>query len=87
MQKKTKRNWEREVKYIVLMLIYLSYSSFKKPRHLCVKSGLALGFDRVSSYLFSIILEVLLFKKNNTHIKTQILHPNSSSEMKVVNDN
>lgn len=48
MQKKG--NWEPEVKLIVLMLIYLSYSSFKKFRHLCVKSGI-LEFDRVVIYL------------------------------------
>lgn len=57
----------------------LSYYHFKKLGHLCVKSGLILGFGRVSGCLFDVTLEVLLQKK---HIKT--CHPSSSLEMKMV---
>lgn len=44
------------------MLMHLSYYSFKKLGHLCVKSGLVLGFDRINGCLFGVILEVLLQK-------------------------
>lgn len=65
------------MKYIVLKLTFLSFYSFKKLEYLYIKSGLDLGFDRINSCLFDIILEVLL---QNTHTH----HPNSSSEMKIV---